>query len=69
MHVMSALKDAGLFNSYKLCTVFGYDTPTCHRRVSIYKARPKRRGGHVSVSAYPRIALGEHRRPADTERG
>ena len=28
--VMNVLKGAGLFNSYKLCTVFDYDTPTCH---------------------------------------
>ena len=30
VHVMNVLKGAGLFNSYKLCTVFDYDTPTCH---------------------------------------
>jgi hypothetical protein len=30
VHVVSALKGAGLFNSYKLFTVFDYDTLTCH---------------------------------------
>jgi hypothetical protein len=69
VHVVSALKGAGLFNSYKLCTVFDYDTLTCHDGFSIYKARPKLHGGHVSVSAYHQDALAEHRRPADTERG
>src|SRR5436305_6473224 len=30
-HVMNVLKDAGLFNSYKLCTILDYDASTCHR--------------------------------------
>jgi hypothetical protein len=69
VHVMSALKGAGPLNSYKLCTALDYEYPYMPQWDSIYKARPKLQGGHVSVSGLSRIALDEHRRPADTERG
>jgi hypothetical protein len=58
MHVMNALKGADLFNSHKLCTSLLIMIPlTCHSGF-----QPTKHGRSSKRS-------GEHRRPADAERG
>ena len=60
MHVMNALKGAGLFNSYKLCTSLWIMIPPLHATAGF---------NLQSTAEIPRLRSGEHRRPADTERG
>jgi hypothetical protein len=69
VHVMNVLKGAGLFNSYKLCTVFDYDTPTFHS--GLHSTKHGRNSKDVTFLSHliTQGALDEHRRPADPERG